>query len=146
MADEKDKKEKPETKKEEPKAPPAPPRPVLIQVTSHGENGKYSFDVQVMSDQGRGIKARVRIFEGVKAMPVKETDEDGFLEHKAAAFTGPEQEFRFNVIGTDISDEVTLDGPEKLKARAKKKIKPITGGFWANVKHAMAEENKRKGK
>ena len=142
MAEKPDKAEtKPEPKT--PPPPPPPPRPMWLQVTSHGENGQYSFDVQVTSDQGRGIKSKVRIFEGVKAMPVKETDEDGFLEHNAAAFSDEEQEFRFNVIGTDISDEVTLDGPEKPKPTSRI-IKPITGGFWANFKHARSINQKNR--
>lgn len=140
MAEKPEKPEKPEAK-----TPPAPPRPVRLDVTSSGKNGQYTFDVQVMSDKGRGIKARVLIVEGTHVRNVKDTDEDGFLEnYQAQPFKDEEQEFLFSVVSTDLRYEITLDGPEH-EPKPRKKIKPIAGGFWANFHNVAKQYQKRKG-
>ena len=136
---------KPEAKEPKNDTPP-PPRPVRLQVISSGQQGQYTFYIQAMSDQGRGIKAKVLVIEGTHKRSVNETDENGFIEgYKAQPFKDEEQEFSFSVIGSDLREEVTLDGPEQPKPPPRKKIKPIAGGFWANFKHAIAENRKNKG-
>ena len=142
MADDKDKKGK-ATTENEPKIPPPPPRPNKLLVTSSGKNGQYTFDLQVISDQGQGIKARILAIEGDHSRVGVETDDDGYAEHQAAPFTDEEQEFLFQVLGTDILQEVTLDGPGKSKPQRKQK-KLVPGGFWANVKQTIKENQERK--
>lgn len=124
--------------------PPPPPYPYKLNVTSAGKNGQYTFDIQVISSQGRGIKSNIRIIEGDnRARTTKITNDDGFLEHRATPFKEEEREFLFFAIGTDLMLEVVLDGPEPPKPKPRKKIKPIPGGFWVNVRHAIAEYKKQ---
>lgn len=145
MANEKDKGKTDPKPEQRPPAPPAPPRPVRLDITSSGENGQYTFDIQVMSDRGCGIKANIRIIEGDRIRTTKETADNGFLEYPAALFKEEEQEFQFSVIGTDLRHEVVLDGPEQPKPPPQEKIKPIPDGFWANFHNADNEYKKRKG-
>ena len=133
----KDDGKKKEEEKKEPEKKPEPPKPVKLDVSSFGKNGKYTFDIQVISNKGSGLKANIRIIEGNSIRITKPTDDQGFLEYPAAEFTEEEKEFLFIVIGYDLEYECTLPGPEKPKAPPKDKITVIKGGFMANFKNVI---------
>lgn len=141
MAEEKDNKGKTDPKPEQ--RPPAPPVPSRISINSYGRDGLYRFDIQVMSNYDKGIKAWVRILEGTNPVDSKETNDNGFLYHKAGQFSEEEQEFRFTIEGTGITEERILDGPEKI-VPPKKPKKLASGGFWANVQKAIKDNRRKK--
>jgi len=141
--DKKDKKKDSNGEEKKQQKAPEPPRPARLEIDVVGENGQYSFGIQVISDKGIGIKSRVRVLEGDKISSTKETDADGFLDHAATQFSDEERYFHFRVIGSDLDWSIELDGPEQKKEEKKKeKIKTIPGGFWANFKNVI-EINKK---
>jgi len=130
---------KPEKEQKPPQAeqkppPPAPPVPAFLDVTSSGEDGKYTFDIQVISDKGTGIQAQIRIVEGGSIRKILPTNEHGFLEYAATPFTEPQRDFCIRVIGAQLEEFTdTLPGPKQPQAK-KEKLKPIAGaGFWTNA-------------
>jgi hypothetical protein len=132
-----------ERKPEEPKAPPAKLIPTYLKVESTGENGDYSFDIQVLDQQKNGIRAEVRITQGTRKKSTEPIGDSGFLSFHAETFKEEEQEFRFAVLSTDLTYETILDGPEKPKP-IKKPKKLVAGGFWANVKKTIKENREGK--
>ncbi len=124
---------------------PEIPYPDDMDVDSIGENGEYTFIIQVLSKK-KGVWARVLIEQGDKKKEVKPTDESGFLEYKAEKFTEEEREFFFRVHGYDVHYEITLPGPETEKKEQPKIEKPktIPGGFMANFRNVKDCYDRRK--
>lgn len=143
MADEKNKKTAQQEPKE-PKTPPAPPVPCSLDVDYSGQDGNYTFYIQVTTAQGIGVQARILIVEGEGGAKPKPTDEKGYLEHSGIAFTEEERDFLFRVHGTNLEREFTLPGPKQPPEPPRERIKTITGGFLANFRNARQKNQERK--
>ena len=110
-----------------------------VEVDWTGKEGKYFFDIQVISNFDRGYKCRVKIVEGHGFSKTEETDKDGFIDYyKAQEFTKKRRTFKFRIIGSAANAEITLPGPKPGK------IDRIPGGALANFKHVLEENRKNK--
>ena len=69
-------------KKDKPKEEPI--RATRLEIDPSGKDGKYSFDIQVISNKGLGLKSKIRITEGEANKIIIETDEQGFITNFTA--------------------------------------------------------------
>ncbi len=116
-------------------------RPYKIEVDFVGREGEYIFDIQVLSQDGDGIPAVVKINEGNEYHDRVKTDNQGFIgNYKARKFTQRKRIFFFRVIGTSVNFQKELWGPTPKK----KKVDVIKrGGFIANLKNVLKEKKEQ---
>lgn len=113
-----------------------------LTVTPLGKDGKYSFDIWVADENGKGLISPVRVAEnGISKGPFL-TDESGYYRHPADAFSEKEREFLIQA-GPRLVYKAILKGKRVKKAAQRKPVKILKGqGFLANFMNVMKNDKK----